>query len=405
MHEKLRILVAPAGFKEALGPEAVASALEEGLRRVVDDQTATITKLPLHDGGEGFCKALVASHGGQLHELTVTGPVAEPVRSYFGLIQDQDSTAVLDMAAAAGLRLVPRTQRDPTITTTYGVGELICAALDAGATRILIGCGDSGTSDGGAGMLQALGARLLDRDGHELPRASGGGALSQLAIIVMDHMHPRLQDVKIEVICNIKNVLCGPRGVARVYGPQKGATPSQVETLAHSLETWAAVVTSMIQRDIATMPGGGASGGLGSGLLLLGAHLRSRQDAINDLFCIAKTLDQSHWDFVFTAEGGLDEQSAQGKMTVEVARRFRDCHNTQVIALAGILGEGADSLYDEGIAAFASIPKGPISLLESIQGTESLLRDAAERTMRMIWAGMQIQRVQPVVVVDCRRRG
>lgn len=293
------------------------------------------------------------------------------------------------VAAAAGLRLVPRTQRDPTVTTTYGVGELIRAALDAGADKILIGCGDSGTSDGGAGMLQALGARLLDKKGNELPRASGGGPLSQLATILMDHMHPGLGNVKIEAICNTKNVLCGQKGVARVYGPQKGATPGQVQALSHSLETWAAAIAAILQTDIATVPGSGASGGLGSGLLLLGAQLRSRRDAINELFRINEILDQ-HWDFVFTAEGGLDLQSAQGKMTVEVARRFRD-RNTQVIVLAGIIGEGADTLYEEGITAFASIPKGPISLVQAIRETESLLKDAAERTMRMIYAGMAMR--------------
>lgn len=299
------------------------------------------------------------------------------------------------MAAAAGLRLVPRTERDPTRTTTYGVGELIRAALEAGPTKILIGCGDSGTSDGGAGMLQALGARLLDENGEELPRASGGKDLSKLATILMDEIHPALRPnesgerVHIEAICNIKNVLCGDRGVARVYGPQKGATKGQVDALSYSLERWAKVVSSVLQADISGTPGSGASGGLGSGLLVLGAELRSRREAIDELFRINEVLDQC-WDIVFTAEGGLDLQSAQGKMTVEVARRFRN-RSTQVIALAGAIGDGADSLYKEGINAFASIPKGPISLIQAIGETESLLKDAAERTMRMISAGMAMR--------------
>lgn len=302
----------------------------------------------------------------------------------------------IEVAAAAGLRLVPRTQRDPTVTTTYGVGELIRAALDAGADKILIGCGDSGTSDGGAGMLQALGARLLDEHGNELPRASGGGALSGLAQIVMDHVDPGLQRVQIEAICNTKNILCGEKGVARVYGPQKGATREQVETLSHSLERWAGAVGSIVQTDISTQPGSGASGGLGSGLLLLGAELRSRRDAINELFRIDEILDQ-HWDLVFTAEGELDAQSAQGKMTVEVAREFRNRH-TQVVVLAGVIGDGAGALYEEGINAFVSIPKGPISLVQAIEETGSLLTDAAERTMRMILAGMAIGRPRSATV-------
>lgn len=299
------------------------------------------------------------------------------------------------MAAAAGLRLVPRAQRDPTRTTTYGVGELIRVAIEAGATKILIGCGDSGTSDGGAGMLQALGARLLDEDGNELPRASGGKALSKLATILIDEIHPALRPnnggerVQIEAICNIENILCGDSGVARIYGPQKGATVEQVDALSYGLERWANAVSSILNEDISIMPGSGASGGLGSGLLVLGAELRSRRKAIDEIFRIGEVLDQ-RWDIVFTAEGGLDLQSAQGKMTVEVARRFRN-RSTQVIVLAGTIGDGADALYEEGIDAFASIPKGPISLVQAIRETESLLKDAAERTMRIILTGMAMR--------------
>lgn len=298
------------------------------------------------------------------------------------------------MAAAAGLRLVPPTQRDPTLTTTYGVGELLHAALDTGANKILIGCGDSGTSDGGAGMLQALGARLLDENGNELPQASGGRTLATIATINMDKIHPALQSVKIEAICNTKNILCGERGVARVYGPQKGATQEQVGQLSNSLDKWGSAVSSVLGKDISLTPGSGASGGLGSSLLLLGATLRSRQEAINALFRVNETLNQ-HWDFVFTAEGGLDKQSAQGKMTVEIARRFRDRGdkdtNTKVIVLAGCIGEGADTLYEEGVDAFTSIAQGPISLGQAIRETERLVKDAAERTMRMLYAGMAVQ--------------
>lgn len=202
----LRILIAPSGFKECLGPEEVADCIEAGFRRVLvdenDDTTTTTTatpgvlrKVPLHDGGEGFCKAIVALHGGEIRNLTVTGPDRRPVDSYFGLIADADDrkVAVLDMAAAAGLRLVPRDHRDPCVTTTYGVGELIRAALDEGCTKVIIGCGDSGTSDAGAGMLQALGARLLDGDGADLEIGGGGGSLADLERISLDGIHPRLR--------------------------------------------------------------------------------------------------------------------------------------------------------------------------------------------------------------------
>lgn len=187
----LRILIAPSGFKESLGPEHVADAIEAGCRKVLDERSVIIKKLPLHDGGEGFARALVAAHGGSVSNETVTGPIGVPVESHLGFVYDK--TAVLDMAAAAGLRLVPKGSRDPTVTTTYGVGELIRKALDAGCTKIIIGCGDSGTSDGGAGMLQALGVRLLDAEGNELPKADGGRALSRLDKICWCGVHPRLR--------------------------------------------------------------------------------------------------------------------------------------------------------------------------------------------------------------------
>ncbi|CAN8105363.1 unnamed protein product [Discula destructiva] len=389
----LKILIAPSGFKEAIGPEEVASAIEEGLRRVVVEDTATIAKLPLHDGGEGFCKALVGAHGGEIKTLHVTGPIGEPVESYYGLIGDNGAVGVLDMAAAAGLRLVPQTHRDPTKTTTFGVGQLMNAALDQGCKKIIIGCGDSGTSDGGAGLLQALGACLLDKNGKELPCAGGGATLVELGSISMDTIHPRLRPdtkdpVTIQAVCNVKNVLCGEYGVARVYGPQKGATNDQVETLSSALERLASVFQPILGRDISLEPGSGASGGLGAALLFLGAQLRPRSEAINEYFHIDDVLSQ-RWDFVFTAEGSLDHQSTKGKMTVEVARRAHDI-GAQVIVLAGTIGHGADLVYEEGVEAFASILNGPLSLAEAIATTDNLLKDAAERSMRMIQTGMAV---------------
>lgn len=190
----LRILVAPSGFKESLGPEQVADAIEAGFRKVLDENFVVVHKLPLHDGGEGFARALVAAHDGEIVDKWVTGPTGLPVHSHLGFVGEDRETAVLDMAAAAGLRLVPKNARDPTMTTTYGVGELMREALDAGAKKIIVGCGDSGTSDGGAGMLQALGARLLDADGAELPCAAGGSSLLKLDRICWKEVHPRLRD-------------------------------------------------------------------------------------------------------------------------------------------------------------------------------------------------------------------
>ncbi|KAF2627055.1 glycerate kinase [Macroventuria anomochaeta] len=362
----LRILIAPFGFKESLGPEHVADAIEAGCRKVLDENSVIIRKLHLHDGGEGFSRAFVATHGGTIVNETVTGPIGVPVQSHLGFVHI-DKTAVLDMAAAAGLRLVPKDSRDPMVATTYGVGELIKKALDAGCTKIIIDCGGSGTSDGGAAMLQALGVRLLDSEGKVLPKADGGRALSQLDKICWCGVHPRLRKdaakkVQIEAVCNITNVLCGPRGVARVYGPQKGATPDQ------------------------NAPGSGASGGLGAGLMMLGTRLRARSDAINKHFEFDRVFEKQ-WDFVVTAEGSLDSQSTQGKMTTEVARRAKR-RGAQVVALAGTIGEGADGCYGAGIKGFTSIMRGPLTLEEVIVQTENLVKDGAEKIVRMIMVGL-----------------
>jgi len=260
----LRIVVAPSGFKESLEADEVADRIEAGILRVVPE--AEVLKAPMVDGGEGFTKALVAATNGVLCEISVSGPVGEPVESFYGFLgEDGDGpkTAVLEMAAAAGLTLVPREVRDPSGTTTYGVGELVRAALDDGAERILVGCGDSGTTDGGAGMAQALGVRLLDGKGEEIGR--GGIELARLESIDLSGRDPRLDDVEIDVACNWHNLLCGPRGVARVFGPQKGATPEQVERLAEALDNYADVVERELGVDVREMPGGGRQGGSGRG--------------------------------------------------------------------------------------------------------------------------------------------
>lgn len=421
MHRPLRILVAPCGFKESLGPEDVASCIEAGVKRAVGDIPAFVRKVPVHDGGEGFCKSFVAHHSGKMYELEVTGPIGKPVMAHYGIVNmnDNSKTAVLDMASAAGLRLVPKDHRNPTLTTTYGVGQLMSAALDNGCQRIIIGCGDSGTSDGGAGMLQALGAQLFDSKGNELPLAAGGASLADLKNISLANIHHRLRtstkgklgccrtccnvfplangtiddQVTIEAVCNIKNILCGERGVARVYGPQKGATPNQVETLSKAMDSLAKAAKSILGKDISTAPGAGASGGLGAGLMLLNTTLRPRAAAIDDYFQLQEEF-KHQWDMVFTAEGSLDWQSAKGKMTVEIAKRARASGCPQVIALAGTIRDGAESVYAEGIAAFTSIIDSPLSLEDAIEQTPMLLTNSAERTMRMLLVGLSM-RFQP----------
>ncbi len=351
------------------------------------DPKAAITMAPLVDGGEGTTAALVRATGGTLHPVTVTGPVGAPVEAQVGLLGDSGPrTAVVEMAAAAGLRLVPRDQRDPLRTTTYGVGELIAAALDLDVERILVGCGDSGTNDVGAGMAQALGARLLDANGHEI--GYGGAALARLDRIDCSRLDPRLRNVRIDVALNWHNILCGPHGVARVFGPQKGATPETVTQLEHALERFAAVVRRDLRADVREIPGGGASGGLGAGLFaFLGARLHPRYDIVMRYLDFDRLLDRA--DLVLTAEGAIDHQTPRGKIPAEVARRAK-ARGLPVIALAGTIGDGADDNYDAGIDAFSSILRAPCSLEQAIDTAGDLLACCAERVMRTILIGTRL---------------
>ncbi|MGW2292443.1 glycerate kinase family protein [Streptomyces phaeochromogenes] len=395
-----RFAVAPSGFKESLSAQAAADAIAAGVRRVVPD--AEVDLIPLVDGGEGTARALASATGGRLVALPATGPLGEPVGTHFALLgtgsgsgsgsgigsgSGSADTAVVEMAAVAGLSLVPHGLRDPGATTTYGVGELIRAALDTGVRRILVGCGDSGTSDGGAGALQALGARLLDEDSFELPH--GGRELTRLHHIDPKGLDSRLAHTELLVACNPYNVLCGERGVARVFGPQKGATPAQVEELSAGLENWAYVLTRdlPVTCDLYGGPGTGASGGLGAGLAALGARLLPRFEVLLDHLDLDARLARA--DLVLTAEGALDHQTPRGKVPAEVARRAK-LNGRPVLALAGTLGEGAHTV--PGVDAFTGILPAPMALAEALVRASELLTDATERALRMILLGAGLPR-------------
>ncbi|MFI0591626.1 glycerate kinase [Streptomyces griseus] len=386
-----RIAIAPSGFKESLSAARVAEAIASGVRRVLPD--ADLDLIPLVDGGEGTAEALALASGGRLVPCTATGPVGDPVASHFALLGGPGPlTAVVEMAAVAGLALVPPDLRHPGATTTYGVGELIRAALDAGARRILVGCGDSGTSDGGAGALQALGARLIDRHGRELRR--GGGALHELEHIDASGLDPRLAEAELLVACNPYNVLCGKRGVARVFGPQKGATPAEVELLSAGLERLAAVLTrdlapafATAALDLRTAPGTGASGGLGAGLAAVGSRLLPRYDVLLDGLDLDARLARA--DFVITAEGALDHQTVRGKIPAEVARRARAA-GVPVLVLAGTIGPGAQDVRAVGVDAYSAILPAPMTLVEAIGRSDEFLADATERAMRIMALGTRL---------------
>ena len=378
----MRIVVAPSGFKESLGADEVADRIEAGVLRVLPD--AEVLKAPMVDGGEGFTKAVVAATDGALREVEVTGPVGEPVGSHYGLLGgDGPKTAALEMAAAAGLVLVPREVRDPSGTTTYGVGELIRAALDDGAEQLLVGCGDSGTTDGGAGMAQALGVRLLDGRGEEIGR--GGIELARLASIDLSGRDPRLDEAQIDVACNWHNLLCGERGVARVFGPQKGATPEQVERLAGALENYADVVERELGVDVREAPGCGASGGLGAGLsALLGATLHPRYEIVSRYLEVESLMEGS--DLVFTAEGGIDFQTPRGKIPAEIAQRAKK-FGVPVVAIVGTVGKGAGINHDHGIDAYLSILQEPCTLEDAIENAGELVTVCAEDVTRLVVIG------------------
>lgn len=374
----MRLAIAPSGFKECLAAEEVAEAIACGVRRVLPQ--AELDSVPLADGGEGTTRTLVRCIGGTLVPATVRGPFGAPVRAEVGLLAD--GSAVLEMAGAAGLRHVPRNRRDPGLGCTYGVGELIRTALDTGTRRIVVGCGDSGTCDGGAGALRALGVRLLDGHGVELP--PGGYALADLVTIDTSGLDTRVFNVDIVVACNQYNVLTGCHGVARMFGPQKGADVDQVERLSSAMDTFAEVLAGR-GTDVWLMPGSGASGGMGAGLAaVLGARLAPRFEVLLDDVDLNRRLAAA--DLVFTAEGALDRQSIRGKVPGEVARRAKR-YGKPVLALAGTLGEGAASAYEAGIDAFTGIARGPIELAEAIRLAPDLIADASERMLRAVLLG------------------
>lgn len=382
----LTVLIAPSGFKESLCAEQVADEIECGVRRALP--AARVLKAPMADGGEGFTQALVHATGGTLQPVRATGPLGEPVDAFIGFLGTAGPrTAVIELAAAAGLRLVPRDRRDPMRTTSRGVGEMIRCALDAGAQRVLLGCGDSGINDGGAGMAQALGARLFDAGGCDL--GPGGGELARLARVDLSDLDPRLDSVVLDAAVNWHNALLGERGVARVFGPQKGATPEQVVLLELGLETYARCLLRDTGVDVATMAGAGASGGVGAGFAaLLGGHLHPRFDVVMQYLELDRLIDSA--DLVITAEGSLDHQTPFGKVPAEVARRAK-LRGLPVIALAGTIGPGVAINFAHGIDAFASILKRPCTLEEAIADAGKLLRRAAEDALRMVAVGMSLR--------------
>jgi glycerate kinase len=336
--------------------------------------------LPLADGGDGTLETLVDATGGTIHRTTVCGPLGSPVEAAWGRLGGaRADTAVIEMAAASGLRLLAPEDYDPLRTTTFGTGELMISAIEAGCRNLIVGIGGSATNDGGAGMAWALGARFLDAQGRELP--PGGAALETLDRI--DTTGFRLgPDVRVRVACDVDNPLIGPEGASAIYGPQKGATPAAVIRLDAALAHYADVLRVQLDADVAETPGAGAAGGLGAGLM---AFCRATVDPGVELILDVTGFDACLEDcrLVITGEGRLDGQTARGKVIAGVARHART-RNVPVIALAGSIEPGAEErLRPLGLTAALSTAEGPIPLEDAMRDAYRLLAAAAERAVRL----------------------
>lgn len=386
----MRVLIAPDSFKGSLSAASVSAALADGWARARPQDC--IVRLPVADGGEGTLDALVAAWNGRVIDVDVTGPLGQPVRARYGLTRD-GRTAVVEMAEASGLLLTPHSHRDPGTSTTFGTGELLNAALERGAERIIVAVGGSATNDGGAGMAQALGARLLDGDGTPLP--PGGEALHRLARVDVSGMHPRLSRTQFIVAADVDNPLTGSAGASRVFGPQKGADAATVVLLEEALTHYASIVETSLQTEEDAerwrdMPGAGAAGGLAFGLAAFcEADIRSGADVVLDALDFDARLEKT--DLVLTGEGRLDGQSKHGKAPVAVARRARR-RGIPVVGVAGVLGPGTDGLRAEGMTAAVCIAEGPMDVKTSMERAGPLLAACGERLARLIEIGWKLRR-------------
>ncbi len=380
----VKIVVAPQAFKESLTALEAAQAIEKGVRSVFPK--AEVLLAPVADGGDGTLQALVDATRGRIITSRVTGPLGENVTARCGALGD-GKTAVIEMAQAAGLSLVPPEERNPLVTTTFGVGELIRDAVAKGFKRIIVGIGGSATNDAGAGMAQALGAKLLDKRGRELP--FGGAALITLARIDVSGMLPELAKCEVVVACDVTNPLTGPEGASAVYGPQKGATPEMVGQLDKALAHFAEVVRRDLGVDISTLPGAGAAGGLGGGLVaFLKAQLRPGAEIVMEAIGLDERLNGA--DVVITGEGRMDSQTVYNKAPIAVARLARK-RGIPVVALCGSLSEGYQKVHEHGITAAFAITQSPMTVAEALRNASVLLADLAEEVMRLVKAGHVIK--------------
>lgn len=371
----MKIVVAPDSFKGSLTAVEVSDAIGQGVREIFPE--AEIVKIPMADGGDGTVQCLVNATGGEILRKKVTGPLGDEVLASYGILGDK-KTAVIEMAEASGLTLVPENKRNPLITTTYGTGQLIKAALDRGCRKMIIGIGGSATNDGGAGMVQALGVKLLDKDEEEI--GFGGGELKNITRVDINYMDERLSNTKVLVASDVSNPLCGPKGATKVYGPQKGATPEIIKKLDKSLAHFAEIVKRDLNKDVKNIPGAGAAGGLGAGLMaFLDAELRPGIDIVIEIVKLEQAIKDA--DLVITGEGKIDSQTIYGKAPIGVAKIAKK-YNIPVIAVAAIVSDDADIVHQYGINTLLKISEPPISLAEPKPKKVQLIKKCIEQFLK-----------------------
>lgn len=379
----MKIIIAPDSFKESVSASRCAQAIKAGFVSIFPQ--AECVCLPIADGGEGTVEAMVEATDGKMVMLPVMGPMGDFVGAFYGLSGD-GQTAFIEMAAASGLMLVPAGERNPLRATSYGTGELIRHALDAGVRHIILGIGGSATVDGGMGMAHALGARFLDERGESV--GLGGGALQRLVKIDLSDLDPRLHDCRIEVACDVDNPLLGERGAAAVFGPQKGACIEMVAVLERGLQNYARVMLAATGQDVAAMVGGGAAGGMGAAArVFLNATLKSGIDIVLEAVHLEEALRDA--DLVITGEGRMDSQTVGGKAPIGVARIAKK-YAIPVIGIAGVLGDGVEAVHQHGIDAVFSILPALAPLAEVLDRGEQNLYACARNIACAIKLGQQI---------------
>lgn len=373
----MKFVLAPDSFKESLTAKEVADAMEVGIKKIFKD--AECVKVPMADGGEGTVQSLVDATDGKIYEVVVTGPLGNKVNAKYGILGD-GQTAVIEMAEASGIHYVKKEDRNPLITTTFGTGELIKSALDKGVKKIIIGIGGSATNDGGAGMLQALGAKLLDKDNKEIP--FGGGGLSDLLKINLDDFDKRIKEVEIEVACDVSNTLTGKEGASAVFGPQKGATEEIIKILDENLHHYADIVNKTIGKDMENQKGSGAAGGLGFALLAFcDGKLNRGIDIVIKYADLSEKMKGA--SYVITGEGSIDSQTKFGKTPFGVSQVAKQ-YDIPVIGIAGNVGEGIDELYDLGFDSILSIMPGVMTLDKALSNAKENIENTLENVARLL---------------------